>query len=89
MPYLSSGGTDNKYPDTSNIFGTDCNAIFDLWESPVNSFCKKVDVEVKEKSGKKKTEKIISDLINEFPCVFSEDLGQCTKTEVRFELKDN
>ena len=26
---------------------------------------------------------------NEFPCVFSEGLGQCTKTEVRFELNDN
>ena len=43
---------------------------------------------VKEKS-EKKTEKFISDLKNEFPRVFSEGLGQCTKTEVRFQLKDN
>ena len=41
----------------------------------------------KEKS--EKIEKDISDLINEFPHVFPEGLGQCTKTVVRFELKDN
>lgn len=34
--------------------------LFDLWELPVNSFCNKVDMSVKE----------ISDLKNEFPCVF-------------------
>ena len=42
---------------------------------------------VKEKS--EEAEKIISDLTNEFPREFSDDLGQSTKTEVRFELKDN
>ena len=41
------------------------------------------------KGKSEKTEKFISDLKNEFPCMFSESLGQCTKTEVRFELKDN
>ena len=36
-----------------------------------------------------KTEKFISGLKNKFPRVFSEGLGQCTKTEVGFELKDD
>ena len=37
---------------TSNLFGTDWNALFDLWELFVNSFYKKVDVAVMEKSEK-------------------------------------
>ena len=72
---------------TLNLFDTDWIAIFDLLKLPVNSFCKKADLTVKEKS--EKTEKYISDLKNEFPHLFSESLGQCTKSKVRFKLKDN
>ena len=72
----------------SNLFGTIWVLLFDLWEKfPVNSFCKKVKVTVKEKY--EETEKTIPDLKNEFPRVIFEGLRQCTKTEVRFELKDN
>ena len=55
-----------------NLFSPDWIVLFHLWELPVNSFCKKVDVAVKEKS--EKTEKFIPDLKNEFPCLFSEGL---------------
>ena len=37
----------------------------------------------------KQTERFITDLKNEFPRVFSEGLRLCTKTEVKFELKEN
>ena len=44
-------------PGMSNLFSTDWTMLFDLWECLINSFCKKVDVTVKEKS--EKTEKFI------------------------------
>ena len=53
----------------SNLFGTDWIVLFDLWELPVNSFCQKVDVAIKEKS-EKNPEKFISGWKNEFPHVF-------------------
>ena len=36
-------------PGTSNLFGTDWIALFDLWELPVNPFSKKVDESSKGK----------------------------------------
>jgi len=58
-----------------------------LWELPINSFCNKVDIIEKNKLNK--TKRFIDDLKNELPPVFSEGLGLCTKTEVKFELKEN
>ena len=34
-------------------------------------------------------EKLVEDLKNCFPGVFSEGLGKCVKTKVKFELKEN
>jgi len=58
--------------------------LFDSWELP---FCNKLDATEKNKS--RQTEEFLTELKNEFPQVFSEGLGCCTKTEVRFEIKDN
>ena len=56
-------------PGTSKLFGTDWLVLFDLWELPVNSFCKK------QRKKSKKKQKNISDLKNEFLRAFSEGLG--------------
>ena len=69
-----------------NLFGTDSIVLFNLWELPINSFCNKVDVI--ENYKLKQTERFIMDLKNEFPRIFSEGLGLCTKTVVKFELKE-
>ena len=37
----------------------------------------------------KQTENFVNKLKSEFNQVFADELGCCTKTEVRFELKDN
>lgn len=66
-------------PGTTNVFGTDWIVSFRFMELPVNSFCNKVNVSIKEIS--EETEKNTSDLKNEFPSMFSEDLGQCTKIQ--------
>ena len=69
------------------LFGIDWIVLFDLWELPINSFCN--SVEVSEKKNSKQNEDFITALKNEFPRVFSDGLGMCTKTEVKFELKQN
>ena len=74
-------------PGTTNLFYNNWIVLFDLNELPFNSFCNKVDVLANGKN--KETEKFISDLKKQFPHVFSEGIGECTKTKVRFELKDN
>ena len=53
----------------------------------MNSFCNKVDVSTKVKD--KETKNLMNELKNEFPNVFSEGLGECEKTKVKIELKDN
>ena len=37
----------------------------------------------------KQTENFVNELKSEFYKVFADELGGCTKTEMRFELKDN
>lgn len=69
------------------LFGIDWIVLFDLWELPINSFCNSVSVS--EKKNSKQNEDFLTVLKSEFPRVFSEGLGLCTKTEVNFELKQN
>ena len=71
----------------SNLFGVDLIILFDLFELPINAFCNKTDSAEKEKTVK--TENFLGDLKNEFPTVFSEGLGLCSKTEAKFFLKEN
>ena len=73
--------------NTSNLFGSDWIVLFDLWQLIINSYCNRVDVSSKSKN--KVTEKLVEDLKNCFPPVFSEGLGKCVKTKVKFELKEN
>ncbi len=37
-------------PGMWNLFGTEWVVLFDLWQLPINSFCKKVGMAVKKKS---------------------------------------
>ena len=56
--------------NTSNLFGSDWIVLFDLWQLPINSYCNRVDISSKSKN--KETEKLVEDLKNSFPHVFSE-----------------
>ena len=73
--------------NASNLFGSDWIVLFDLWQLPINSYFKRVDVSSKCKN--KETEKLIEYLKNSFPLVFSEGLGKSVNTKVKFELKEN
>ena len=73
--------------NTSDLFGNDCIVLFDLWQLSINSYCNRVDISSKSKN--KETEKLVEDLKNSFPWVFSEGLGNCVKTKVKFKLKEN
>ena len=53
---------------------------------PINAFCRKLNLSSMGKS--KQTENFVNKLKSEFNKVFTDELGCCTKTEVRFELKD-
>ena len=64
-------------PGSVNLFGIDWIVLFNLGELLINSFCNKVDVI--ENYKPKQTERSITDLKNEFPCIFSEGLRLCTK----------
>ena len=71
----------------SCLFGIDWIILLDLWELPRNSICNSVSVS--EKKNSKQNEDFLTVLKGEFPRVYSEGLGVCTKTEVNFELKQN
>ena len=71
----------------SNLFGIDCIILFNLWEIPISTFCRKLDASEVKKSVQ--TENFVNDLKREFIEVFADGLDYCTKTEVKFELKDN
>ena len=71
----------------ANLFGTDLIVLFDLWEKPINVFCWQLNALSMGKS--KQTENFVNKLKSEFNKVFADKLGYCTKTEARFELKDN
>ena len=59
---------------------------FNLWEIPINTFCRKLDVGSKEIGTDKK---FVNDLKSEFTKVFADKSGCWTKAEVKFELKDS
>ena len=61
--------------------------LFDLWQLPISYYWNRVNVSSKGKN--KETEKLIEDLKNCFPRVFSVDLGKRVKIKVKFELKEN
>ena len=67
--------------NTSNLFDRDWVVLIELWQLPINSYCNRVDVSSKSKN--KETEK------TGWRSVFSEGLGKCVKTKVKFELKEN
>ena len=50
----------------------------------INAFCRKLNAS----SMSKQTENFVNELKSEFNKVFADELGCCTKTEVRFELKE-
>ena len=71
--------------NTHNLVGTDWIQTFELWDSPINDFCQKVDNLTAE------AEKLKKDLKESFPNVFffSDKLGRCTKMEAKFKLQYN
>ena len=71
----------------ANLFGIDLIVLFDLWEKPINIFCRRLNASSMGKS--KQTENFVNKLKSKFNKVFADELGCCMKTEVRFELKDN
>ena len=73
--------------NNANLFGIDLIVLFDLWENPINAFSRKLNASSTGKT--KQTENFVNKLKSEFNKVFVDELGCCTKIEVRFELKDN
>ena len=70
--------------NTNNLFGSDAIQEFELWNSPINTFCKKV-----EHSTAAEREKLLKELKESFPDVFSGGLGRCNKMTARLELKED
>ena len=56
---------------------------FDLWNLPINTFYDSV------KTASGNGENLKRELKSNFPEIFSEGLGICTKAKATFELKDN
>ena len=75
-----------SYDNNHYAMGTS-TVLFDLWEKPINAFCRRLNASSMGKS--KQTENFVNKLKSEFNQVFANKLGCCTKTEVRFKLKDN
>ncbi|XP_062700352.1 uncharacterized protein K02A2.6-like [Aedes albopictus] len=67
--------TENKL----HLLGADLVDVFNLWSVPMDSFCCHV-------SGSPTT---TAALKSSFPNVFSEQLGLCSKTKVKLELKES
>ena len=62
--------------NTEDLFATDWIQEFNLWDLPINTFCKKLESLTTEKQ---KT----------FPEIFAASLGKCIKTAAKFKLIDN
>ena len=69
--------------NTNNLFGSDAIQEFELWDSPISTFCKKIQ------SSTAESEKLLKDLKESFPDVFSGGLGRCNKMAVKLELKND
>ncbi|XP_053687312.1 uncharacterized protein K02A2.6-like [Sabethes cyaneus] len=61
--------------------GSDLLEEFGLWDVPFSSFCKLI--------GTQREDRQITDLQADFPNVFSDRMGLCSKTQVQFTLKEN
>ena len=77
----------NTIERNSSLFGIDWFILFNLWEIPINAFCRILDVLEVKKSVQ--TEKYFYDLKSKFTKVFADGLGYRTKAEVKFKLKDS
>ena len=69
--------------NAQNLFGADWMEEFDLFNVPINTFCNKIDGTTTSSDKLKKELKI------EFPEIFSERLGFCSKVKAKFEVKEN
>ena len=67
--------------NTNNLFGSDAIQEFELWNSPINTFCKKVEQSTADSN------KLLEELKESFPDVFSGGLGRCNKMTAKLELK--
>ena len=70
--------------NANNLLGSDAIQEFELWDSPISTFCKK-----KNQSSTTESEKLLKDLKESFPDVFSGGLGRCNKMAVKLELKND
>ncbi|XP_055622803.1 uncharacterized protein K02A2.6-like [Toxorhynchites rutilus septentrionalis] len=61
--------------------GSDLMDEFGLWDVPFSSFCKLV--------GSQQPDQLVLELKAEFPDVFTNRMGLCTKTQVHFNLKSD
>ena len=62
-----------------NLFGNDWMDEFNLFDVPINSICNAITVNQPETTKWKA----------QFPAVFSDNIGKCTKTEIVLHLKPN
>lgn len=67
--------------NTNNLFGTDAITKFNLWDVPINSFCTNIT------ESKNNIKDLQTELKIEFPEVFAEGLGRCTKASAKAEEK--
>ena len=66
-----------------NLFGTDWIEIFNLWDCPLGTFCRKLESPITN------TEKFKYELKQKFPEVFLSGLGKCTKIKAQFHVRDH
>ena len=69
--------------NTTNLFGSDAIQQFELWNSPISTFCQKVEFSTAD------SEKLLKDLKIKYPEIFSGGLGRCTKMTAKLELKSD
>lgn len=66
----------------TSVFGSDWSDLFDLWDSPISTFCNKISTAVVV-DGKD----FVAHLKDRYSTVFQDGLGQCTAVEVRLTLR--
>ena len=68
--------------DSDNLFGTDWIEKFNLWDSPMSAFCRKIESTTSNSVNLKK------ELKQRFPQSFSGGLGECSKLKAKLKMKD-
>ncbi|XP_035900492.1 uncharacterized protein K02A2.6-like [Anopheles stephensi] len=61
------------------LFGTDSMDVFGLWKQPLDAFCNIIS----------STKDAGAAVLEQFPALFSSELGRCDKVKVSLQLKDN